>query len=193
MLSRTSRRVAAFLLLLLPFLCAQAQYKWIDAKGRVNYGDQPPRDARRVERIEANTATAGAGVDELAGLPFDVRRAAKNFPVVLYVAARPDCAPCSDARNFLKAHAVPFVERIIATDKDRTAFEALGGGTQVPAVTIGRDWLRGFEPAAWAEAIHSAGYPQGVELPRTWQWPAAAPLVPPEPTPPTAAAPGETN
>ena len=37
------RRALGGLLLVLPMLAAQgATYKWIDADGRVNYGDRPP-------------------------------------------------------------------------------------------------------------------------------------------------------
>jgi glutaredoxin len=194
MLARILRRVAAFPFLLLPVFCAQAQYKWTDPDGRVNYGDQPPRNARQVERINA-AAGAVASADDLAGLPFEVRNAAKNFPVVLYVTVATECAPCTRARDFLKARAIPFVERTIATNKDLTAFQALGGGRQFPVVTVGRNWLPGFEPNAWSEALNDAGYPQGATLPRTWQWPAATPLAAPDPAPAPASAtpPSEAN
>jgi hypothetical protein len=178
--------------LLLAVSGVHAQYKWTDAKGHVSYGDQPPRDARKVERIEANTGIADRGLDALAALPFEVRRAAKDFPVVLYVASGTQCLPCTSARTFLKAHAVPFAERTIATDKDLVAFQGLGGGTQLPALTVGRDWLRGFEPGAWTEAIRIAGYPQGIELPPAWQWPAATPLTPPDAAPPPVTTPVAT-
>ncbi len=175
-------RIAA-LLLLLPALCAQAQYKWTDPNGQVSYGDQPPRDARQVERIEAAAGPAVAA-DDLATLPFEIRRAAQNFPVTLYAAVGPQCAPCTDARSFLKAHAIPFVEHSVSTSKDAAAFQALGGGTQLPALSVGRSFLRGFAPDTWAETLKNAGYPEGIALPSTWQWPAATPLTPPDAGPP---------
>ena len=180
----------AALLLLLPALCAQAQYKWTDANGGVGYGDQPPRDAKHVERIDA-AAGAPASADELAVLPFEVRRAAKNFPVILYATVRPDCAPCASARSFLQSHGVPYAERTVDTSRDVAAFETLGGGSRVPALAVGRGLLRGFEPGAWSDALANAGYPQDVTLPSSWHWPAPAPLAPPEAAPAAPAPTGE--
>ncbi|SPJ17752.1 Glutaredoxin [Burkholderiales bacterium] len=154
---------------------AQAQYKWTDPDGHVAYGDQPPRDAKHVEPL-GQMGTAPQGSDALAQLPFEIRRAAKDFPVILY--ARTDCPPCEEGRAFLKAHAVPFAERTVGTREDIEAFRQLGGGERLPAIAIGRQILRGFEPSSWAEALADAGYPQGIPLPRDWQWSAATPLVP---------------
>jgi glutaredoxin len=168
-------RVAAFFLIL-PAFCAQAQYKWTERDGSVSYGDQPPRGALHVERLSPSSGASEAA-DPLIGLPFEIRRAAKDFPVVLYVHA--DCPPCDDARGFLKRRAIPFSERTVATAEDFAAYQRLGGGQQFPAVAIGRQLLRGYEPNTWSDALLGAGYPQGTPLPRNWQWPAPAPLVPP--------------
>lgn len=175
------------MLLLQVAAAAAAQYKWVEADGSVAYGDQPPADARKVERIGA--ATGATGADELAGLPFEVRRAARDFPVTLYTSPGPECAPCATARGFLKAHGIPFAERTIATSKDVASFKALSGSLQVPALTVGRNWLHGYEEHAWLEALDSAGYPRDAVLPRAWQWPAPAPLTAPDAPPPAAAAP----
>jgi len=166
-------------LLLVPALAAHAQYKWSNADGQVNYGDQPPHDARNVERLGVN---AGSDVvDPAALLPFEIRRAARDFPVILY--ARGECGFCDDARAFLKARSVPFVERSVSTAEDVEAFRRLGGGDQLPAMALGRQMLRGYNAGTWSDALTSAGYPQGVPLPHGWQWPAPAPLAGPAPAP----------
>jgi hypothetical protein len=114
-------RLALALLLAAASAAAPAQYKWTDADGHVGYGDQPPRDARQVERIDTTSlATPG---DALAALPFEVRRAAHNFPAVLYAAPGSDCGPCNSARSFLRGRGIPFTERTVGTATDLAAFQ----------------------------------------------------------------------
>jgi len=172
--------------------CAQAQYKWTDHDGVVSYGDQPGKDAEHVERIGTISGPVDANSDALARLPFEIRVAAHDFPVVLY--AGPECQPCDTARAFLKSRNVPFTERSISTHDDLDAYHKLGGKNVLPAATVGRQMLQGFEPGAWSEALAVAGYPRDVPLPRDWQWSAATPLAPPPaPTATAEATPSENN
>jgi len=180
-------RLRAFALLWFFAACStQAQYKWTEPEGQTAYGDQAPRDATHVERLGDVSRGSADSADTLAQLPYEIRRAAKDFPVVLYTMA--SCAVCDEGRAFLKTHAIPFTERSIATRDDMEAFRQLGGGEQLPAMAVGRRIVRGFESSQWSEALADAGYPQGVPLPSTWQWPAAKPLVPPPAPPPAATA-----
>lgn len=159
---------------------ASAQYKWTDRDGQVNYGDQPPKDATNVAPL-APLDVATDNNDALGRLPYEVRRVAQNFPVVLYSMSA--CGPCDDARTFLKSRNVPFVEHTIASREDIDAYHQLGGTDLLPTLAVGHEMLRGFESGAWSEALATAGYPRGVPLPHDWQWPAPTPLAP------TAAAP----
>jgi glutaredoxin len=178
---RLCARPLLFLLFSSAALCAQAQYKWTDHDGQVSYGDQPGKDAEHVERIGAVSGPADVNSDALARLPFEIRKAAHDFPVVLY--ARADCQPCDDARAFLKARNIPYSERLINSREDADAFRKLGGTNLLPAVSVGRQMLRGFEAGAWSEALATAGYPRDLPLPRDWQWAVATPLAPPAPPP----------
>jgi hypothetical protein len=54
-------------------------FRWNDFKGQINYGDRPPPDAQNVIRIDL--MTIGENTQSL--LPYLVRRAAGNFPVML--------------------------------------------------------------------------------------------------------------
>jgi glutaredoxin len=179
-------RPLLFLLLAAGALAAQAQYKWTDRDGQVSYGDQPAKDAEHVERIGAVSGPADVNSDALAGLPYEIRKAAHDFPAVLY--AHADCPPCDTARAFLRARNIPYTERLINGPEDIEAFRKLGGSNTIPALSVGRQMLRGFEAGAWSEALASAGYPRDLPLPRDWQWAVATPLVPPPPPPAPAAA-----
>lgn len=166
-------------LLICPFAGAQAQYKWTDHDGVVSYGDQPAKDAEHVERLGNVLAPADAARDALGQLPFEIRKAAQEFPVVLY--AREECPPCDAARSFLKSRNIPFSERSIGTREDLEALKKLGGASLLPSLSVGRQVLRGFETGAWSEALATAGYPRDIPLPRDWTWPPATPLAPPPP------------
>jgi glutaredoxin len=173
-------RLLILLIALLPALAA-AQYKWTDASGRVTYGDNPPRDAKNIERI--GTAATGSS-DPMAVLPYEVRRAATNFPVTLYTA--PECGACVAARDLLRARGAPFTEISIGTAQDRDAFLKLDLGDKVPVLTVGRQSLREFSPDGWHRTLDSAGYPRSAQLPPAWRNPAPRPLVAPA-APPAAA------
>ena len=177
---------AVWLLSILLACSAQAQYKWTEPQGQTAYGDQAPRDATNIERLNSVARGADSSDSSLEQLPYEIRRAAKDFPVVFY--SQTNCGVCDDGRTYLKSHAIPFSERTIATREDIDAFRALGGGEQLPALAVGRRMLRGFEAGAWSEALADAGYPQGTPLPNNFQWPAPKPLVPPAPSAPAPAA-----
>lgn len=163
-----------WLIALLP-VWASAQYKWTDADGRVVYGDNPPREARNIQRIDARGASGEA--DSLAALPFELRRAAQQFPVTLYTTN--DCPPCDAARALLGARGIPYAERTVTTPQDLEALEKLGHGKRLPVLTVGRQTQREFERTAWDQLLDAAGYPRASQLPRTWRPPAPQPLAPP--------------
>jgi len=152
---------------------AHAQYKWIDATGRTVYGDNPPRDAQNVQRIDARGASGEP--DAMAALPYEARRAAQQFPVVIYTTA--DCAPCDAGRQLLRARGVPYGERIVSTKEDSEQLAKLGYGERLPVMTVGRQVQKEFETTAWHAALDAAGYPRAAQLPRGWT-PVATPLAP---------------
>jgi glutaredoxin len=152
---------------------AAAQYKWTDATGRVVYGDNPPREARNIQRIDARGASGDA--DALAALPFETRRAVQQFPVVLYTTA--DCAPCDAGRQLLRARGVPYGERLISSKEDSEQLAKLGYGERLPILTVGRQVQKEFETNAWHTTLDGAGYPRAAQLPRGWA-PVATPLAP---------------
>ena len=152
---------------------ANAQYRWTDANGRTVYGDNPPREARNVQRVDARGASGEA--EGLAALPFESRRAAQQFPVLLYTTA--NCQSCDSGRELLRARGIPYGERTIGSKEDSDQLEKLGLGNRLPVLTVGRQVQREFETNAWHTALDAAGYPRAAQLPRGWTS-APVPLTP---------------
>jgi len=166
---------------------AAAQYRWVDANGKVHYGDSPPRDAKDVRSLSMRQAPAGSEAN--ASLPFELRRAVERAPVVLYTA--PDCQPCAPAAAALRERGVPYSERTVTSNEDLQEFRRITGGLRLPHVTVGSLSQNGFNAETWNSLLDAAGYPKGSMLPRSYQWPSPQPLVPPakpEPKPADAAA-----
>jgi len=179
------RFIALLIAALLPTLAA-AQFKWLDANGRVTYGDNPPRDARNIEPVRRS---ADGSSDPMAALPYEVRRAAAAFPLTLYTS--PECgSPCSGARDLLRARGAPYAEVTIGTPQDGEAFKKLDLGDKVPVLMVGRQSVKEFRPDDWHRALDTAGYPRSAQLPPSWRNPAPRPLAPAATAAPTAAGSG---
>jgi len=168
----TTNRLALQLVTLLTALAcgaAVAQYRWVDSTGKVHYGDAPPRDAKDVRALSTRAAPAPAGGE--AQLPFELRRAVERSPVVLYT--------CVLAASMLRERGVPFTERTVSSPDDLQEFRRLSGGLRLPHLAVGGQAQSGFSPEIWQSLLDAAGYPKGSMLPRSYQWPAPQPLVPP--------------
>jgi glutaredoxin len=179
---------AAALLAALPAL---AQYKVVGPDGRVTYTDRPPADAsaKVTDLGRRNNLAPAAATGPSAGLPADLQRLSERFPVTLFAAAA--CGPCDSGRQLLQQRGVPYSERLVANNDDVAALERTVGGRTLPALTVGGQALRGFNPNDWASYLDAAGYPRESRLPRGWAPPTPTPLVAraPVPQPQAAAAP----
>lgn len=173
-----------YVLLCAVALPVAAQYKWTDADGRVSYGDNPPREARNIQRIDMRSDDGGNEL--LRGLPYELRRVAERHPVVLYTTT--SCAPCESGRELLRARGVPYVERTVTSNDDIEALQRIAGTNRLPVLAVGRQLERSFETGAWNTLLDLAGYPRTSLLTRSWQPPAPQPLVPP-PAPQAATTP----
>lgn len=129
-------------------------YRWMDAQGKVHYGDEPPAGATQVE----SRKFSGAAVPD-ENLPYETRRAQQNFPVILYVAG--NCAEyCDQARNLLNERGIPFSEKMLQTQEQVDAFKTLSGSGNVPTLGVGRNFLKGFLAEQWHSELDIAGYPK---------------------------------
>jgi glutaredoxin len=147
-------RYLIILCLALASTCASAEaYRWVDPQGRVVISDTPPPGRAR------DVSRAGSASETSDGLPYEVRRAAENFPVTLYTSA--DCASeCKQARDFLNARGVPFTEKMLQKQEDIDELKKLVGDAFVPALKVGKQSFRGFEPVAYNNLLDLAGYPK---------------------------------
>jgi len=128
-------------------------YRWVDPQGRTIISDTPPPGRAR------DVSKAGSASETSDGLPYEVRRAVDNFPVTLYTSA--DCASeCKQARDFLNARGVPFTEKMLQKQEDVDELKKLVGDAFVPALKVGKQSFRGFEPAAYTNLLDLAGYPK---------------------------------
>lgn len=147
-------------------------YRIVGPDGRVTFSDRPPADAKATE---AQSLPMAGGGSATSTLPYELRSAANRYPVTLYTG--PECAPCSDARNFLSSRGIPFTERTVSSAQDIDALKRLAGQLALPFATIGAQHLVGFAEPAWSQYLDAAGYPRSSQLPASWRNPAPAPLV----------------
>jgi glutaredoxin len=143
-------------LLMLANVQAGQLYRSIDKEGKVHYSDSPLQGTEDVEELKLGKEPAP---DE--SLPYETQRAVQNFPVTLY--AFPNCgSACQKARDFLNKRGIPFTEKSLVKQEDIDAFRKDSGDSQLPAVTIGKTWLRGFQAETWDSELDIAGYPKSV-------------------------------
>lgn len=168
---------ALFVSLLCAALPAQAQYKVIDANGKVTYTDRPPAASQaKVTPLAARlAATAGTGSAD-STLPLELRTVASRYPVTLYVVTGA-CSPCDAARALLRQRGVPYAERQVQSPEDTEALERLSGGRDAPTLSIGSQTLRGLAPEVWGSYLDAAGYPRESRLPSGYQYAAATPIT----------------
>jgi glutaredoxin len=145
----------SILLLATSSVHAGSLFKWIDKDGKVHYGDKPAEDAVAAEQKKFS-ATGASGDDEL---PYGVRKAKQDFPVTLYVTEK--CGePCVQAQSFLNKRGIPYTEKNLLTAEEFDAFKATTGSNGVPALTVGKTVLKGYEAGQWNSELDIAGYPK---------------------------------
>lgn len=163
--------------LLLSAAPAFALYKVVGPDGKVTYTDRP--DVSTDKKVQPVNARGGVANDVAA--PFEVREAARRYPVTLYVA--PDCAPCDDGKQFLRQRGIPFSEKLVSNVEDGQALQRLTGGSSLPVLTVGAQIVRGWQREDWASYLNAAGYPKESRLPANYPQGKAEPLAEPRPAP----------
>ena len=130
-------------------------YKWVDKSGKVHYSDTRVTDVPEVEKKKFGDSAE----TEDADLSFEARRAKQNFPATLYIADNCD-EPCKEARNLLNKRGIPHTEKKLLTQEEIDAFKQASGFSSVPALSVGKNWLKGFNAEKWHNELDAAGYPK---------------------------------
>jgi len=155
-------------------------WRWTDVRGQINYGDHPPPDARNLLKIDLMTI----GTTTQALLPYQLRHAANNFPLILFTAK--NCPPCNSARDYLMKRGVPFAERTVETSDDGMELKRLTNAEGVPVATLGGQVLVAFDSDGWSNALDATGYPRTSMLPAHFRQEPARPLTQKSAEPPAA-------
>ncbi|MDD4911667.1 MAG: glutaredoxin family protein [Sideroxydans sp.] len=145
----------SFLFLLCFVLLGQAQagqlYRSVDSHGKVHYSDKPSADAEKLN--------LGVKENDTANLSYETQRANQNFPVTFY--SFPECgAYCQQARDLLTKRGIPFTEKILIQKTEIDEFTKQSGNKEMPAMTVGKTWLKGFLADQWNKELDFAGYPK---------------------------------
>ncbi|MGH1361103.1 MAG: DUF4124 domain-containing protein [Burkholderiaceae bacterium] len=173
--------------LLLSLICtalmasaAHAQFKWIDANGRIGYGDRLPDHKVKVLKSPVGRtvqAAASSNDTSVSDLPFELRNVTRRAPVVLYTSRV--CDPCDLARQHLVKRGIPFSEKQVNSARDVAAFRDLGFPTDsgLPVVTSGETRQIGYHGARWDDMLSKSGYPRKSLMPSNYSGPTAQPLA----------------
>lgn len=161
---------------LLAAVPCQAQYKVVGPNGTITYTDRPPpAEPGKSKPVNVSAGASSAAPD--VPFPYELKQAASRYPVTLYTAA--GCAPCESGRRWLRERGVPYVEKTVTTQDEAAALTRVVGGLDLPAMTIGSQPVRGYQPDQWAGLFDVAGYPRTSQLPKAYNYAAAAPLIGP--------------
>ena len=91
-------------------------YRWVDANGKVHYGDVPANDAQQLE-VKKYAAPVVSPASDSA-----LEKAKKDFPVTLYVIRNCGNA-CTLARNLLARYKIPYKEVMLKNQQDVNDFK----------------------------------------------------------------------
>jgi hypothetical protein len=127
-------------------------YRWIDKDGKVQFGDNPPSDARNVTEKRVN-----AGTSEEGQVPYATQVASVRNPVTLYASS--DCGElCTQGRELLARRGVPFREKDAKDSAVAEEVREMIGAVQVPVLKVGSSALKGYSEELWQAALDQAGY-----------------------------------
>lgn len=149
-------RILAMLWLLCAVMPASAAqlYRWVDAKGNVEWRDTPPPAAAPARKIEQRRM--GDNVTPGPDVPYSVQLAMKNHPVTLWAT---DCgAVCTEARAHLNRRGIPYTDKNPQSDLE--GFKKISPDNFMPVLEVGRTQVKGYLESEWDNTLDYAGYPR---------------------------------
>lgn len=140
-----TRFFLAICLALLSFATTGEVYKWIDADGKVHYGDRLPQDAS-AETIKGEVNTVEHQRYDFLP-PRAGEAAAAEAQVVMYATSW--CGFCRQAREYFQSRDIPYTEYDIEKDEDANRDYQSLGGNGVPLILVGDRKMSGFTPESF--------------------------------------------
>jgi len=135
------------LLLCLPLSASAEIFKWTDANGKVHFGDDPPSETKPQEvQVEINSYTQ-VTIEPSKTTPTATRNGTRS--VVMY--STPWCGYCKKAREYFKAHHIPYKDNDIESSASAKKTYDAFGGQGVPVIFVGRSRMNGFSEEGFHE------------------------------------------
>ncbi len=122
-------------------------YKWVDADGKVHYGDSPPENAQLKEITGNVSSFESVSVEPFVFDPNMITQRKTSKQVVMYSAEW--CGVCKKAARYFRQKGIGFTELDIEkSDKAAREFKRLGG-RGVPVILVGDQRMNGFSASAF--------------------------------------------
>ena len=142
--------VACALLACIP-ASAQQIHRWVDADGRVHYGDQPPSGVKSAAVQSRISSYAGTPV--VSGAP---SVGATRPEIKMY--ATDWCGYCRQAKAYFGRQGIRYTELDVEKSAAaRDEYQRLGA-RGVPVILVGTQRMNGYSEERLAQMLKAAGY-----------------------------------
>ena len=133
------------LALLLPMSPGSAElYKWVDSKGIIHYGDNPPKKAELKDIIGNISSFKTVDVEPFKYDPDLVTKKKKSAGKSVVMYSTSWCGYCRKARQHFKRNKIPYQEYDIEKSKKAAKEYKKLKGRGVPVILIGKQRMNGF-------------------------------------------------
>ncbi len=117
-------------------------YKWVDAEGKVHYGDQPPQNASLKDISNNISSFTSVAVEGFKFDPNLITTRTANKKVVMY--STEWCGYCKQAARHFRQNNIAFVEHDIEKSSNAANDFKKLGGRGVPLILVGKKKMSGF-------------------------------------------------
>lgn len=140
------KQFLTIILLFSSMLTSAEIYKWVDENGRVHFGDNPSKSAKR------SAAKLDMKVNTYSNVSYE-RAQSKTENVIMYSASW--CAYCKKARKYFKKNNIAFIEYDIETDKSANRRHKAMGARGVPVILFKDKRMNGFSESGFRRIYDS--------------------------------------
>jgi glutaredoxin len=140
--------------------------KWVDAQGRVHYGDRPPAEKQGQAATLRGTVSVGEGVTPIPAAGRKGSTASEEFATAVaqprkgevWIYTTPSCGYCKRAMQHMRQRGIGFIEKDVTTNAGyKSEFRAMGG-RGVPLTLSGNLRTNGYSSESFEAFLKSAGF-----------------------------------